>query len=494
MAERRLAERPAMQLVGLDEDANDTSSPVRSAPERLHEAATGARTFASRRPGTAGAVVLAVVGLLATVVLVGPGWLSARERAEVLGPAAFVGAVDSLRAAPQVRWTAQVDGSAAPLLVGDVVVVTTGSVEDRDRQIVGLDAITGAGRWAIPLGAAPVPDSVTCKSVGDLLACVSGPTPTPDRRDLAQVPDSDVGVGTLWAIDPTDGTVRAHHPVAGWVMATAAAGSDLVVASYVFGRLTIRRIELLTGRKVWETERFVTARSSTNGRIRLVVGGGLVMANGNDSTLLLDAATGERQARSTEALGVDETRLVADGTLVREQYRILGSAIVARSSLSTGEGDPWLTAEGSVLSVDVSDGSSGFTFTSDGLGVDGVRAYRPGFDQQAWQTPTQATRVSVDAAGRVVVRNGGTLAGLDAADGAVVWVRDLGAVSGPAVSDGRRIGVVRGGLDDRPVLVAVDLAEGTIEWELPLPPSTTRVVQLGTQLYAVGDDALVALR
>jgi outer membrane protein assembly factor BamB len=198
--------------------------------------------------------------------------------------------------------------------------------------------------------------------------------------------------------------------------------------------------------------------------------------------------------RSNEAFGVDETRLRGDGTLVRVHYRLLGTAIVARSSLSTGMGEPWLTAEGSALSVDVSDGSSGLSFTGDGFGVDGTSAFRGGEDQQVWRTPTRATRVSVDAAGWVVVRNGGTLAGLDAADGAVVWVRDLGVVSGPAVTDGRRVAVLSGRVDEPRVLVALDLASGTVEWRLPLPDATSRVLQLGTQLYAVGDDVLVALR
>jgi len=35
---------------------------------------------------------------------------------------------------------------------------------------------------------------------------------------------------------------------------------------------------------------------------------------------------------------------------------------------------------------------------------------------------------------------------------------------------------------------------GDVEWALPLPEGTARVVQLGTQLYALGDGVLVALR
>ena len=494
MAERRLAERPAMQLVGLDDDAMDAPPPVRSAPERLHEAAAGARTWASRRPAIAGVVSVVVAALLAVVVLAGPRWLVARERAHVLGPAAFAGAVHSLRSAPQALWTADVDGGVAPMLVGDVLVVTAGSVDAGDRRIVGLDAVSGETRWTVRLGTDPVPDAVMCRSTGTLLACVVGPAPTPDPRDLAQVPDGIVGAAALWAIDPTDGAVRSRHTIAGWVQSTAAAGSDLVVASYAYGQLTISKMDPVTARAVWVTKRVAPARTSTNDRIRLIVGGGLVMATGNDSTILLDGATGERQAHSVEALGVDETRLTGDGTLVRVKYRLQGSAIVARSSLSTGLGKPWLTAEGSLLSVDVSDRSSGLTFTSGGEGVDGVSAYRAGTPSQVWHTTSMATRVSVDAAGRVVLRNGGTLAGLDVGSGAVMWVRDLGGVSGPAVSDGRRMAVLTGAIDDRRVLVALDLGTGEVDWQLPLPGGTTRVVQVGTQLYALGDDVLVALR
>ncbi|WP_426592495.1 PQQ-binding-like beta-propeller repeat protein [Cellulomonas sp. McL0617] len=494
MAERRLAERPAMQLVGLDEDATDAPPPVRSAPEHLHDVATGARSWASRRPAVASVVTVAVLALVAGVALAGPRWLTERERAAVLGPAAFVGAVATLRTIPEATWTADVNGTTAPVLVGDVLVASAGSVRHRDRRIVGLDAISGALRWTVPLGTDPQPDAIDCHPTGEVVSCLAGPAPTPDPRDLAQVPDGEVGVATLWAIDPVHGVVRSTHPVPGWIQSSAAAGSDLVVAAYAHGRLSVSRIEPVSGRQVWQTQRFATAGTTINGRIRLVVARALVMATDNDSTLLLDAATGERQTHATDTLGIDQTRLAANGTVVRTQFRLRGPVIVASSSLSDGMGEPWLTAEGSVLSVDVSDGSSGLTFTSDGFGLDGVRAYRPGADQQVWQTPTQATRVSVDASDRVVVRNGGTVAGLAAEDGGVVWVRDLGAVSGPTVSDGRRVAVLSGGIDERPVLVALDLADGTLEWRLPLPAGTSRLVQLGTQLYAIGDERLVALR
>lgn len=493
MAERRLAERPAMQLVGLDDDAMDGSSPVRSAPERLHDAALDARGWASRRPAWATAAILTVLAVLVTGVVGGPRWLTAREREAVLGPAAFAGAVASLHSPPQVHWTADIDGTTTPLLVGDVVVAAAGTVE-RDRRIVGLDAVTGETRWTLPLASDPVPSAVMCKSASALLACVVGPVPSGDRRDLVSDADTAVGVATLWAIDPVDGTVRAQHPIDGWVMSTAAAGTDLVVATYTFGLLTVTRLDPLTARPVWQMERFVTARSASNGRIRLVVAGGLVMAQGNDSTLLLDAATGERQPRPAEALGVDESRLTADGTLVRVQYRLIDSAIVARSSLSDGAGEPWLTAEGSVLNKDVSDGASGLVLTADGLGEDGVGAYRVGVDEPVWTSTAPATRVSVDAEGRVVVRNGGTLAALDAGSGETVWVRDLGAVSGPALSDGRSVAVLSGGTNDPGELVALDLQTGELEWVWPMPESTSRVVQLGTQLYALGDGVLVALR
>ncbi|WP_028048749.1 PQQ-binding-like beta-propeller repeat protein [Cellulomonas sp. URHD0024] len=495
MAVRRLAERPTMQLVGLDEDATDASPPVRSAPDRLRDAAAGARSWASQRPAAAVVATLSVLALLTGVVLAGPQWLSRRERAQVLGPAAFVGAVHSLRSAPEVRWRVDVDGAMPPVLVDDVLVVAAGSADARDRRVVGLDAVTGETRWTVPLGTDPVPDTVSCRSTGPLLTCVAGPAPQPDRRDLPQVPDGDAAPGAVWAIDPTDGTVRAQHPGAGWTLATAAVGSDLVVAAYTAGRLTIRRLDPVTGKEVWAADRLLSGSfTPVNGRIRLVAAGDLVMVTRNDSTLLLDAATGQREARGTATLGAEQTTLDPDGTVVRQEYRLLGSAIVARSSLANGMDHPWLFAEGSVLSVDVADGSSDLTFTTNGLGVDGIRAYRAGVDQQVWQTPTRGTRVSVAAAGRVVVRNAGTLAGLDAADGSVAWVRDLGAVSGPALTDGRRVGVLTGGLDDRAVLVALDLEDGRLAWQLPLPPGTSRVVRLGTQLYAVGDHALVALR
>ena len=102
--------------------------------------------------------------------------------------------------------------------------------------------------------------------------------------------------------------------------------------------------------------------------------------------------------------------------------------------------------------------------------------------------------VAVDADGRVVLRGGGALVGLDTRTGEQRWARDLGSTSGATFTDGRRLAVLHDTGDGSPTLVAVRLADGSVAWEAPLPAGTSRFVRLGTQLYAVGDDAVVALR
>ena len=491
MAERRLAERPAMQLVGLDDDATDAPAPVRSAPERLHEAAAGARTWASRRPAIGGRRLRGGrrAARRSSCSPARAGWSSANAP-QVLGPAAFAGAVDSLRSAPQARWTADVDGGVAPMLVGDVAggrprVPWT-------RATGGSSASTRSrARRAGPCRSAPT-RSLTRSCAGRPARCWRASSARPRRPTRATWPRSPtaiVGAGDALGDRPDRrrGPVAAPDRRVGPVdrrRGLRPRRGDATPSD----SSTISRIDPVTARAVWVTQRFATARTSTNGRIRLVVA--RRAGDGARATTAPSCSTRRRgSGRPTRPRRSGSTRPGSwrTGRWCGCSTGCMRSAIVARSSLSTGPGRALADRRGLGALRGRVRRSSG---THLHLGRAGRRR-RPaptgrGADQQVWRTTRTATRVSVDAAGRVVVRNGGTLAGLDVADGARRLGprprRGLRAGASPTVGGWR----CSAGGDRRPPACSSPSTSRTasVEWQLPLPDGTSRVVQLGTQLYA----------
>ncbi len=490
-----------MQRVGLDED-EEPVGPGPSGPQRLRQRSARVGAWAVRRPVQAALAAATALALAATVVVGVPRWSAGYERAAVLGAVAFPGAVRVLDEPPRARWSAAVDGAVAPVLVGDVVVVAAGSA-DVDRRLLGLDVVTGATRWSVPLGAALDPQTVLCRGLDERLVCVVGPPPPSDRRRF--VPDETdragqgTGASTLLALDPRTGVVLAHHRIEGWTVATAAAGSDLVVATYAWGMVTVRRLDPTTAAVRWETQRWTTFQSAGNSQVRLVAAGGLVTAVGNEVSIVLDARTGERLPRRPGASVADETRLLDDGTLVRVRYRSRGPDAGAVSELSTGSGGPWVSVRGALVVPGASDGTSGLVFTASGLTggplAGRVRAFVLGDGEPAWRALTPAPEVAVDAADRVVLRGSGALVGLDAASGEQLWRVDLAATSiGRTFTDGEHVLVEHRRADGATALLAVALADGSAAWQVPLPADAPRVQRLGTHLYALGDHLLVALR
>ncbi|WP_456788070.1 outer membrane protein assembly factor BamB family protein [Cellulomonas sp. P5_C5] len=494
--------RPVMQHVALDEGDARSDERVPSGPQRLRSAVPRLGTWAAHRPARAAvASVVALAVLLAAFVAL-PRWAGSQERGAVLGAAAFPGAVRPLDSAPRARWSATVDGSVAPVLAGDVVVVAQDAATG--RRIVGLDVVAGHERWSVALEDAVVPETVLCRPVGVELVCVVSPLPPTDSRRF--VPDDPArpappgvgeGVSVLLRIDPADGEVLSRSDVPGWVVATEQVGRDLVVATYAWGMLTVRRVDPTTGATRWSTQRWSTFQSAGSSRVRLVAAGDLVTATGNEVTLLLDATTGDRLPRPDGSSVADQVRLLEDGTLVRTRFRVREAGVDAISELSR-EGGPPVTVRGTLVQPGVSDGTSGLVFSASGLtgGPLGgrVRAYAPGSAEPVWRALAPAPEVAADVAGRVVVRGGGVLVGLDARTGAQVWRRSFGPTIGRTFTDGEHLVVEREGPDALPALTALSLDDGATVWDTTLPADAPRPLRLGSHLYAVGDSRLVALR
>ena len=102
--------------------------------------------------------------------------------------------------------------------------------------------------------------------------------------------------------------------------------------------------------------------------------------------------------------------------------------------------------------------------------------------------------MAADVAGRVVVRGGDALVGLDARTGEQVWRRSFGPTTGPTFTDGEHLVVEREAAGAVPMLTAISLDDGATVWDATLPADAPRPLRLGSHLYALGDARLVALR
>lgn len=493
---------PVLVHVPVDEvDGTGGPSAARtpSAAQRVVRVAGAWAGWRSRRPWLAVVALVAVVVVLTGAVVATPRLVTAHERATVLGPAAFDGAIRPATAPPQVRWSAPVDVTVPPLLAGGSVVVATGTGAD-DRALTGLDVVTGAVAWSVPLGVEPVPHEVRCVPVGVLVACALAPGPgrVLARSGSRPEPAQDAA---LLLLDPGSGAVLRRAATPGQVVSLATApelGEDVVLASVASERLTIRRLDPRTGQVRWRADRPSSFPAAATSRVRLALGGGLVVASAEGSTVVVRAADGSRVPAPADASGTDETFLRPDGTLVRTRYRLEHVGVDVRSDLSTGEGAPWLTVRGVPVEPAVSDGSSGLVFASSSLAggplTGRVRAYAPGRSNPLWHALTPAREIAADVDGRVVLRAAGALVGLDAATGEAVWRRTFGLGMGSVFSDGRLVVVQRTTPDEGAVLLALDLQDGRTRWVADLPAESRAVHRLGAHLYVTTDDTLVALR
>ena len=223
------------------------------------------------------------------------------------------------------------------------------------------------------------------------------------------------------------------------------------------------------------------------------------MANGNDSTLLLDAPPGSGWHARTEALGADESRLLADGTLVRARSTgLLDSAIVAALLAVRRPGRAVADRRGFCARPSTSPTApSGFVLTADGLGVDGVGAYRPGSRPAGLavarrrrpgcpSTPPDASSCATAA------RSRGSTRPTARSPGCATSARCPGLP--PPTAGGSGSSQRRRRRPARPRRRST-WTTGTVEWELPLPEGTTPRRPAGhAAVRARATTRLVALR
>ncbi|MFD3520103.1 PQQ-binding-like beta-propeller repeat protein [Streptomyces sp. NPDC058653] len=235
-----------------------------------------------RVPSTSDSAVPLLVRKGTVVVndFVGPDW-STEERQWVTGLATGDG---------KVRWTHSVAMDSQPVAVGELIV--TVSVDE--RNLLAMNASDGeeAWRWALP------PDQYCGPWVADdavLAFC---------RRNA-----SDSDKGTLWRIDPADGTARELGPVPVGARPAGMDGETLVLVEHEGGATGtagpytgVRRVNTENGRS--EGVSLPDAASGAREDLVRVVDGTLYVVRANGTVTALSARTGEqRWRRGTEMEG-----------------------------------------------------------------------------------------------------------------------------------------------------------------------------------------------
>jgi len=435
-----------------------------------------------RRPWISLASGVLAFALVVTFVAVAPRVIADREREAVLGSATFDGAVRSLAHAPRERWSTSVNPLVAPLLVGDVIVAV---VDDPAEHLAGIDAVTGEVRWQLgPIGTKAAPIQ-SCAVVGTRVACVAGL----GGRGLR--PPS-----TLVLVDPATGTTQANHDIEGRWVEVAAAGDDVVLAGWVSDGLGVALVDPEWGAVRWRAQTSARAHPRETGNVALASAGGVVLATSFPSALVLRASDGVVLPMSEAD---DVVQLRADGVYVRTDFTAHDGAVLARSTFSDASGRVLRTELGDAVELGVRDPASPRSLTVDGTGTAvTMRSYTDG-DEPQWTTDDGAGHPVLDVAGRIVLRRGDSLVALDASTGERKWQRPAAAaartsVSRSGYSDGKVVAVVVSGSTTPSGLAAFRLDDGEPQWQIDLPEGTRRVVRLGTQLYVLTGDRLVALR
>ncbi|GAA2719161.1 outer membrane protein assembly factor BamB family protein [Cellulomonas aerilata] len=397
-----------------------------------------------------------------------------------------------------VAW--QLPGTAVLGAIGGTLVVRD-SAPDRT---LGVDAVTGTVRWerdgpcdVVPVGTRPPPALVQAVRLedrpDDVLLCVDPAGP----RDAA---GSDDGRPTRTArvLDPATGDLlRSIDVDGGGSLATV--GADLVrvdVAPDNHGEVT--RWSLTTGRPRWSHRTpDVLPPSDSWGSY---VDDEVVRLDIGPWSLTLDARTGRRVERVPPSpLGTGVTLgpvALPDGLQATSRLDREGGT---RTTVAAAGGRVRATFAGLVLSPSVDDGSAPdlVVVTRSGRGdPPALVGVDPADGTTRWTADVPPTQVLV-VAGLLVVRDDAGALALDARTGRPRWRSTGGGGATFAegmVTDGRRLLTVDAG-PDGPVLVAREVASGTVAWTRPAPEGTDGLTQLpdGT-VVLVGSDELVALR
>ena len=357
--------------------------------------------------------VLVVAGLVLAGALVG--------RAAAPGPptALAPGMLAPLDGPPWVRWRVAAPRSADVLAAAGTLVVS--GVRDRRFHVAGYDSGTGEELWTRDLGPAAGTRPLTgCphadQDVGPVVLCVVEPPVAPDAatRDTVRYPAPEERWAQVSALDAATGDLLGRWSVAGRLAALDRVGDDLVVLRVgADGHSRVGRYAGADGARVWwhRGRSEVRLREGIVSGSELRVNDSFVLQQGWSATVL-DAADGEEL------------------TTAPPGWFVVGS--LSRDVFGT-----WSTGEGGV----VRDRRGRALFTS--------RALFPAL-----------TASDGDPPGLLVMDEGGTLVGRSVPDGAELWRHETYR----ALRLQARGHLLLLGVDGYQVVAA---RTGTLEWESP---------------------------
>lgn len=398
-----------------------------------------------------------------------------RDEALVAAAAAVPGVVGSLRD-PLAAWPAR-----GPVVSAAGVVLVLESVGGRTRTIAH-DRRTGAALWTAGTSTTPAGSPLRCPAAigGGVLLC------DVDGRDGVGSPITDEVLGglpdQLIAVDGATGEVTGLRVLPAGTVGWAATDKDVVVARRVADAIVVERSGALSHEAVWS--RSIPLPAGVLARhLRLIVADGLVVLDGPLAAVLGLADGAVRGTWGTAPPSVVRVTTGPLGFTVRTPdattwYDRSGAAGAAGGALL---GEPVTPA--------VDDGSLGqVVLVKDGgslLGVDVVGG------SVRWSRAT-VVAVHLRLDGLLLVQDERALRAVTIGSGQQVWSVPAPDPDLTVLSDGVRALVATEGTPGRPgTMTAYRLTDGATLWSAPLPPETSGLLALDGLAVATGERDVV---
>lgn len=402
-------------------------------------------------------------------------------------PAGMVARVDE---PPWARWRAPAARTDDVLAAGGVLVVS--SVRDRRFRVTAYDEVSGAQVWHRDLGAVSGTRPLTgCPhggaDVGDVVLCVVEPprVPTePTPQHTVPHPAPDERSARVVALDAATGEDRGTWSLTGRLTAAERLGDDLVVLAVgTDGHARVGRYAGTDGARRWwyrgETPLRLREGIVTGSQLR--VNPEFVLVQGWSATVLA-AADG------TEISSAEPTEF-AVGALAGDVFATWSSG--AGATVHDRRGRPLFSARALFPVLAATDGDPDDVLVLDEGGTLVGRSVPGG--RELWRLDTyRAARMQ--AAGRLVLLGVDGYQVVDARTGTVGWESPSRVLMWWApVTDGRLVLGPGRATDGAPTMEARRLADGHLEWVLPLEDGVRAVSAVGGHLVLRTRDEVVLL-
>lgn len=427
--------------------------------------------------------LLVVLGLVVAGTLVG--------RAATPAPPGVVapGMLAPLDGPPWARWRAQVPRSADVLAASGALVAS--GVRDRRFQVTGYDERTGETLWARDLGPVAGTRPLTgCPhaggDVGPVVLCVVEPPVVPgqDSRGTVPFPAPDERWAQVTAIDAATGDVLGQWELAGRLASLERLGDDLVVLRVgADGHARVGRYGGADGARHWwfRGESALRLREGIVSGSEMRVNDSFVLLQGWSATVL-DAADGHELVTTPPGWFVV-------GSLSQELF----------GTWSSGEGGVVRDRRGRALfhskalfpTITATDGAPEDVLVMDEGGQLVGRSVPGG--AELWRTDTYRA-VRLQAGGHLLLLGVDGYQVVAAGTGALEWESPGRVLMWWApLTDGTVVLAAGRSGAGRPTMEARRLADGELEWVLPVEEGVRSVTAVGGHLVLRSRDELIVL-